>query len=81
MPLIYTTITLYVKLYANEVLKTGTSSPSGYSYKSEIYISDKGTTTLLSWGYETKGHWSAGYYRCEIWYNNMCLKVLNFKLR
>ena len=29
---------------------------------------------MKGWGGETKGNWSRGQYRCEIWYNNMCLK-------
>ncbi|GHT23875.1 hypothetical protein AGMMS4957_16030 [Bacteroidia bacterium] len=74
------TITVYQKLYKNDVLTTGTSSPQGYSAKYDLYLSKEGKTRLMGWGNNTMGNWPAGNYRYEIWYNNMCLKALNFIL-
>jgi len=74
------TIALYLKLYKNGVLSTGASSPSGYSIKYDLYVDAEGTSGLMGWGNSTKGNWSSGSYRYEIWYNNMCLKVVDFNL-
>ena len=74
------TIMLYQKLYQNGVLSIGDSSPSGYSTKYELSFSNDGISGLMSWGNATKGHWSSGNYRYEIWYNNMCLKAVDFRL-
>jgi hypothetical protein len=76
----YQTVVLYQKLYKNGILQTGTSSPYGYSTKCDVYIYEDGTTELMGWGYEMKGCWSAGSYRYEIWYNNICLKALDFTI-
>ena len=74
------TITLYQKLYKNGGLETGTSSPSGYSTKYDLNISDEDKIGLTGFGSETKGNWASGSYRYEIWYNNMCLKAIDFYL-
>jgi hypothetical protein len=74
------TVTLYIKLYMNGDLITEDSSPSGYSMKDDISVSSTGTVVLVGYGDSTKGYWPAGYYRYEIWYDNMCLKAVDFKL-
>ena len=73
-------ITLYVKLYNSQGLAKGDSSPSGYSYSHEIYVYDNHTEILGGWGRESKGNWSSGDYRFEIWCNNVCLKSKSFKV-
>ena len=74
--------TVYVKIYnANGSLSTGRSSPSGYSYSSSFYVSTGQNTSQLSgWGNNTRGNWSSGSYRIEIWYNNSCLKSKKFTI-
>jgi hypothetical protein len=75
------TITLYMKLYRNEVLQRNSeSSPKGYTYSVNIPISDENTTIIGGWGSDSKGTWSVGKYRYEIWQNNVCLKIIEFKL-
>jgi len=75
------TITLYMKLYRNEVLQRNSeSSPKGYTYSVNIPISDENTTIIGGWGSDSKGTWSVGKYRYEIWHNNVCLKIIEFKL-
>lgn len=74
--------TIYVKIYNSYgSLSTGSSSPSGYSYSTSLYISTGQNTSQLSgWGSSTRGHWSSGSYRIEIWYNNSCLKSKTFTI-
>lgn len=75
--------TIYVKIYNNAsgILSTGRSSPSGYSYSTSFYFSTGQNTFQLSgWGSSTRGHWSSGSYRIEIWYNNSCMKSKTFTI-
>jgi predicted nuclease with TOPRIM domain len=74
------TVTLYIKLYANGILSTGKTSPTGYSISNNITISDEGTAAFSGWGNEKKGNWAKGNYRYEIWYDNMCLKAVDFTI-
>lgn len=76
------TYTIYVKLYKNGSLTTGTSSPSGYSYSSKVTISGNSSQvfTLSGWGSKTAGHWSTGEYRFEIWYDDYCIGSKTFKV-
>lgn len=76
------TYEVYVKLYKDGVLKTGTSSPKGYSYSNNITLSDASSQVfyLSGWGSTTSGHWSAGEYRFEIWYGNYCIGSKTFKV-
>jgi len=75
------TITLYSKFFKNGVLSTGTSSPNGYSTSFTLSVY-KGSNVALGggWGNKERGHWSAGQYRYELWYNGMCLKALDFTI-
>lgn len=74
------TYTVYIKLYKDGSLRTGTSSPSGYSYSDTITLSGSSSTTitLSGWGSATSGHWSAGQYRFEVWYGDYCLGSKSF---
>ena len=67
---------LYVKLfYPDGSLSTGQSSPRGYSFDDTAYIgAGRGSASLMGWGSATKGHYRAGNYRIEVWYNGECLK-------
>lgn len=62
-------------------IKRGTSSPIGYSTSESVYFyTGSNEATLTGWGNSTRGHWSSGTYRIEIWYNNMCLKSKTFTI-
>lgn len=73
---------LYVKLFDPDgVLRTGTTSPDGYSYTSSLYIgTGRGQQRISGWGSKNKGHWPAGNYRIEIWYNNACIFTKTFTI-
>lgn len=76
-PRIYVTVytpgtyTIYVKLLnPSGELVTGNSSPSGYSFSDDIELNSSTTyENLMGWGGSTSGHYSAGQYRWEFWYN------------
>lgn len=63
-------------------LRTGDSSPYGYSLEQSIYVfgGSNNTSVLPGWGKETKGNWGKGDYRIEIWYAGVCLKAKNFTI-
>lgn len=65
------TYTLYTKLYnSSGKLTTGSNSPTGYSFSNtETLYSNTTWWRLSGWGSNTAGHWSAGQYRWEFWYN------------
>lgn len=74
-------IDLNVRLYTPSGLSTGSSSPSGYSYSTSMYVySGENTESLTSWGGSTRGHWRSGTYRFEIWYGNICLRAKTFTI-
>ena len=75
-------ITLSVKLFGpNGKMSTGKTSPSGYSYSDDIKVSSGENSQVLSgWGNKTKGHWSAGIYRIEIWYYGKKLAEKTFDI-
>ena len=77
------TYTVYVKLYKDGSLSTGTSSPSGYTYSSKVTISGNSSQvfTLSGWGSKTAGNWSMGEYRFEIWYGDYCIGSKTFKVK
>lgn len=75
-------IKLKVKLFSPSGLSRGDSSPSGYTYDTDVTVS-KGahSEALLSgWGNAERGYWGRGSYRIEIWYNDVCLKTHSFRL-
>ena len=72
-------ITLDIKLYTPSGLSRGNSSPSNCSWSESMSVySGSNTQTFQHWGGPTKGHWSSGTYRYEIWYNNTCLRSKSF---
>lgn len=76
------TYTIYTKLYnPNGKIVTGTSSPTGYSQKEDITL--KSTTPyvdLNGWGSNTSGHYPAGQYRWEFWYNGVKIGEKSFTI-
>ncbi len=59
----------------------GSSSPSGFSFSDDKYISEgSNSLTLSGWGNSSKGNWRSGTYRIEIWYGNSCLKSKTFTI-
>jgi hypothetical protein len=75
--------TIKVKWYNPDgTIRRGTSSPSGFSQSQsmDVYPGDNNTYTFSGWGYSSKGHWSSGTYRIEIWYGNSCLKSKTFTI-
>ena len=67
------TITLYVKVINPDgSLRSGTSSPAGYSYSNSLTISSgSGNTLILSgWGNSDQSTYPVGTYRVEVWYND-----------
>jgi len=56
-------------------------SPSDFTYKTSLSTSEGDDTELLTgWGRDTKGTYSAGSYRLEIWYDTMCLYTKTFRI-
>ena len=69
-------IELYFKIFNSDgTLRKGTSSPAWYSFSDTMVVIDgKGETqTFSGWGNATKGHWEAGTYRFEVWYDSKCI--------
>ena len=74
-------IDLNIKFYTPSGLSTGSSSPYGCSYSTSMYVySGENTETLSGWGGSSRGHWSSGTYRFEIWYDSVCLKAKTFTI-
>jgi hypothetical protein len=72
---------IYVKIYSPIGLESRKSSPEGYTYSEEISVSESGTTTIIhGWGSDEPGHWKAGEYRIEFWYQNQCIKSKDFSI-
>ncbi len=77
-------ITLYVKIYGTDgTLKTGTVSPSGYTYSTNITVhSGNGRTQQISgWGTESGGSYTPGSYRIELWYSGNKIYSQSFTLQ
>lgn len=76
-------IKLYARLYGTSgTLRTGESSPSGYTFSNSMTVlsGDENTHELLGWGNSNKGYWKSGSYRYEIWYGNICLGTKTFSI-
>lgn len=63
-------------------VRSGNSSPSGYTLSQDCEISSGSDNVmeLNGWGNETMGHWRSGRYRLEIWYDDVCLKAKTFRV-
>jgi surface protein len=74
---------IYVKFYdANGSLRTGSDSPSGYSQVNtgKSLSSGSGSVKLSGWGGKDSGHWRAGNYRYEFYYNGNLLYTHRFSV-
>lgn len=71
---------IYVKIITPGGLATGSSSPSGYSFKSPVSLSpyEVSEVTMNGWGRDEKGYWSAGDYSVEYWYRGKCIGKRDF---
>lgn len=70
-----------IKLYANGSLRRGDSSPSGCTFQDEKYLTDGMNEIKFSgWGNDTKGFWSRGNYRYEIWLEGKLIFSKQFKV-
>ena len=63
-------------------LRSGKNSPDGYSYFNSVSIQEgiDISDNISGYGDETKGHWAAGDYRIEIWYNDKKMAEKSFKI-
>ena len=80
--LISGSIELKVKFYTPDgKLNVATSAPHGYSYSNEVFV-DVGENELYLSGYgnSEEGAWQSGLYTIEVWYNDVCLKHITFRL-
>ena len=75
-------VQVQVRLYTPYGLSRGTSSPSGCSYQSDLYLTKNESfdIELIGWGGEKKGHWDPGKYRYEIWYQGKCIASKSFTI-
>lgn len=76
-------ITLYIKIIKEDgTIMSGTNSPEGYTFKNDVKIeSGVGKSLeLLGWGNNLAATYSAGQYKCEIWYNGNILFQKGFRL-
>lgn len=77
-------VDLYFKIIGPDgKLKTGNSSPTGYT-RSEIitiYPGDANTYTTLGWGNNSGGSYPVGRYKYEIWHNSSLLFSTSFEIK
>jgi hypothetical protein len=72
---------IYVKFYTPDGLSTGSSSPSGYSYKQTLSLNKTSTIYYVSgWGNSTSGKWKAGSYRYEFYYKDKLVYTKYFNI-
>lgn len=74
-----------VKLFKDNTLRTNSKSENGFTYDVDINLSryemHKSTpTTILGWGNDIPGHWSAGKYRFEFWVGDYCVGSKDFEV-
>lgn len=77
-------VNLDIKIYNPDgSLKTGSSSPSGYTWSEAKSVSagKSNTFTLLGWGREDGGGYSAGTHTFEIWSNGNKLYSTSFVIK
>ncbi len=76
-------ITLKTKIFTPSGTMSYNSnvSPEGYTNKTEMYVSEGSNNRIMTgWGSNSKGYWSSGNYRIEIWYNSTCLYSKSFRI-
>lgn len=77
------TYEVMVRLFENNSLSTGNTSPDGYTFSSTVTLSGSSeqTFSLSGWGTNNAGNWSAGSYRFEVWLNGYCLGSKSFVVK
>ncbi len=75
-------ITVFAKFITPSGLSAGGQSPSGYTLKKEISLTEGKTESIgfSGWGGEKSGHWKTGTYKWEFWYNGECIGSKEFKI-
>ena len=73
-------ITLNIRFYTSVGLAHSLNSPEGYSYSSTMLVAQGSLKKerIGGWGSASKGNWSKGLHRIEIWYDDICLKSKEF---
>lgn len=74
---------IYVKLYTPSGLSkpNAGSSLDGYSYKTSVSLSEGTNAYVLpGWGGSKSGHWAAGEYRFEFYYEDEMIGKHSFKI-
>lgn len=68
-------ITVDVRLYTQDGLSRGLSSPESYTFNSDLTLKKNAETDeeLSGWGSEEKGNWKVGSYRYEFYYKGVCI--------
>lgn len=76
------TYTIYTKLYTpSGALSQGSSSPSGYTFKTDITIySYSASRELTGWGSNTAGHWKQGSYKWEFYLDGVKIGEESFSI-
>ena len=73
--------TIRYKLYCNGYLRENTKDNPGYTsspWSGHLSSGIEKTIKMSGWGADRKGHWPAGDYKIEIWYEDICLKTKEF---
>jgi hypothetical protein len=75
--------TIYVKMYSNGTLRTGDTSPKGYSYSDNISLTKYQPEEIgfTGWGNDIKGNWPAGTHRVEFWADGECIGSKTFTIK
>ena len=75
-------VELKVKFYTPDgKLSVATSAPNGYSYSDKVFVNlGENELYLSGYGNSVAGTWGSGLYKYEIWYNDICLKQITFRL-
>lgn len=75
------TYDIYVKFYSPSGLSTSSDSPAGYSYTSSVTMTSGTTSYYVSgWGGTDAGHWKAGNYLIEFYYNGNLIGSKSFTI-
>lgn len=81
-PLRTGTVSVYIKLYHNGTLSTGSDSPAGCSYRQTVVINsdDPQIVDLGAWGSDEPGNWGTGSYRFEVWSGKQRIGMKTFNV-
>ena len=77
-------VVFYIKIInPNGTVKTGSYSPSGYSYSSTVHVyrGNNQSLSLSGFGNSDSSSYYAGQYTIEVWYNFICLASEKVSIR